>query len=152
MKKILLFAGLGLLLVLVSGSVTYFFLAPKGPVKTITTTKIVHDSNFLLGPTFTMPDQVVNLADPGANRYLKVTIVLAFSPELDAQGDVTKKINQRMTVLLDTLTTVLSSETTAQLSTSAGKDALKRAIISQFSTVLDDLHLVDVYFTQFMMQ
>jgi flagellar basal body-associated protein FliL len=150
MKKILLMGGLGLLLVALSAGGTYFFVASKAPK--ITTTKVVHDSNFLLGPTFTMPDRVVNLADPGANRYLKVQIVLAFSPQLDSQGDVNKKVNDRMTVLQDILTTVLSSETTAQLSTKAGKDALKKAIITQFSQVLDDLHLSDLYFPEFVMQ
>lgn len=145
MKKMLLFAGLGLVLVLATGAVTYFFLAPKASAKT--TTLIVHEP-----PTFTMPDEIVNLADPGANRYLKVTIVLAFSPELDSQGAVTQKTTQRLLVLQDLLTTVLSSETTAQLSTSAGKDALKKAIIAQFTTVLNDLHLVDLYFPQFVMQ
>jgi flagellar basal body-associated protein FliL len=55
-------------------------------------------------------------------------------------------------VLQDILTTLLSSETTAQLATSDGKNALKQAIIAQFSKVLDDLHLVDVYFPDFVMQ
>jgi flagellar basal body-associated protein FliL len=150
MKKILLLGGLALLLVALSAGGTYFFVLSRAPK--VTTVKVVHDSSFLLGPTFTMPDRVVNLADPGANRYLKVTIVLAFSPQLDSQSDVNTKVNARMTVLQDILTTLLSSETTAQLATSDGKNALKQAIIAQFSKVLDDLHLVDVYFPDFVMQ
>jgi flagellar basal body-associated protein FliL len=150
MKKILLLGGLGLVLVAISAGATYFFVGSKATK--VTTVKVVHDSSFLLGPTFTMPDRVVNLADPGANRYLKVTIVLAFSPELDAQSDVNTKVNARMTVLQDILTTILSSETTEQLATTDGKNALKQAIITQFAKVLDDLHLVDVYFPDFVMQ
>jgi flagellar basal body-associated protein FliL len=149
-KKILLFGGLAVVLILASGAATLFLLAPKG--STVTTTKVVHDSHFEVGPTFTMPSRVVNLADPGANRYLKVTIVLSFSKELDSQSDVTKKVTDRQTVLDDILTTILSSETTAQLQTADGKTTLKKTIIDQFSKVLDDLHLIDLYFPDFVMQ
>jgi flagellar basal body-associated protein FliL len=149
-KKILMFGGIGLVLVLASGAATLFLLAPKG--STVTTTKVVTQSNFQVGPTFTMPSRVVNLADPGANRYLKVTIVLSFSPELDSQSAVTKKVTDRQTVLDDILTTILSSETTAQLQTTQGKNNLKKTIIDQFSKVLDDLHLIDLYFPDFVMQ
>ncbi len=150
MKKILVFGGLALVLVVASGAATLFLLAPKG--STVTTTKVVHETHFQVGPTFTMPSRVVNLADPGANRYLKVTIVLSFSPELDAQSDVTKKVTDRQTVLDDILTTILSGETTAQLQTTDGKSTLKKAIIDRFSKVLDDLHLLDLYFPDFVMQ
>ena len=150
MKKILMFGGIALVLVLGSGAATFFLLAPKG--STVTTTKVVHETHFQVGPTFTMPSRVVNLADPGANRYLKVTIVLSFSPELDAQGDVTKKVTDRQTVLEDILTTILSSETTAQLQTTDGKSTLKKTIIDRFAKVLDDLHLLDLYFPDFVMQ
>ncbi|MBA3823821.1 MAG: flagellar basal body-associated FliL family protein [Ktedonobacterales bacterium] len=149
-KKILLFGGLGLVLVVGSGAATLFLLAPKGT--TVTTTKVVQTTHFQVGPTFTMPSRVVNLADPGANRYLKVTIVLSFSPELDAQGDVTKKVTARQTVLDDILTTILSGETTAQLQSADGKSTLKKRIIDRFSKVLDDLHLLDLYFPDFVMQ
>ena len=150
MKKILLFGGLGLVLVLVSGAATLFLLAPKGSAKaTPTATQVPH---FQVGPTFSMPSRIVNLADPGANRYLKVTVVLSFSPELDSQGNVTKKVTARQTVLDDILTTILGSESTAQLQTTEGKAMLKKAIIDQFSKVLDDLHLLDLYFPDFVMQ
>ncbi len=149
-KKILLFGGIGLVLVAASGAVTLLFLAPKS--KVVTTTRVINTSSFQMGPTYTLPDRIVNLADPGANRYLKVSIVLEFSPELDSQSDVNKTITQRMTVLEDTLTTLLSSQTTAALSTTAGKEALKQAIIQQCGKVLDNLHLLSVYFPDFVMQ
>jgi flagellar basal body-associated protein FliL len=150
LKKILMFGGIALVLVLGSGAATFFLLAPKG--STVTTTRVVQTTHFQVGPTFTMPSRVVNLADPGANRYLKVTIVLSFSPELDAQGDVTKKVTDRQTVLDDILTTILSSETTTQLQSADGKTTLKKTIIDRFSKVLDDLHLLDLYFPDFVMQ
>jgi flagellar protein FliL len=149
-KKILLFGGIGLVLVAASGAVTLLFLAPKP--KVVTTTRVVNTSSFQQGPTYTFPDRIVNLADPGASRYLKVSIVLEFSPELDSQSAVNKTITQRMTVLEDTLTTLLSSQTTTALSTTAGKDALKQTIIQQCGKVLDTLHVQNVYFTDFVMQ
>src|ERR1700690_2955528 len=96
-KKILLFGGIGLVLVVVAGAVTLLFLAPKS--KVVTTIAAVGTPTFQIGPTYTLPDRIVNLADPGASRYLKISIVLAFSPNGDSQSTVNNTITQRMTVL-----------------------------------------------------
>lgn len=150
-KKILLFGGIGLALIAVSAVVTLLFLAPKS--KVVTTTRVVNTSSTMqMGPTYTLPDRIVNLADPGASRYLKISIVLAFSASLDSQGAVNKAMAQNMTVLQDTLTTLLSSQTTTVLSTTAGKEALKQEIIQQCGQVLGSVHLTSVYFLDFIMQ
>lgn len=150
MKKLMILGGAGLTFVLVAVAVVFLVVMPKlsGP-KVAMATPTPH---FELGPTYTMQTRVVNLADPGAGRYLKVTVVLAFSPTQDSQAAVTKKLTERETVMQDLLTTLLSSKSSEDLSTPTGKSDLKKAIMQQFGTVLNDLHLVDIYFPEFVMQ
>lgn len=151
MKKILLFGGIGLAVVAITAGVTFLLFGSKGSGGT--TTKIQYvQTHFELGPTYTFPSRVVNLADPGANRYLKVTVVIAFTPQQDTQSMVNSKIEERMTVLEDKLTTILSEQTTDVLATTDGKEALKKAIIASMAPVLEELHIKDIYFPEFVMQ
>jgi flagellar basal body-associated protein FliL len=150
MKKILLFGGIGLALVVLTAVAMFFVLGSRGGGgKTVMATPVPH---FTVGPTYTMQTRVVNLADAGANRYLKITVVLAFSPTLDSQGTVDSRLKAREVVLQDILTTILSNLTTDQLAQSQGKDTLKQALMGKFAPVLNDLHLADIYFPEFVMQ
>ena len=159
MKKILLFGGIGLVLVLVSVAATYFMLAPKIKAAGVSagagTTRVVVVTAvpaYDVGPTYTMETRVVNLADPGANRYLKVQPVLSFSAQFDTQSAVTSKLKVREVVLQDILTNVLGDMTTDQLLASQGKDQLKQVLMAKFQPILADLHLTDIYFPEFVMQ
>ncbi len=156
MKKMVLFVVAGLALVAISATATYFVLAPKlgsgasnGQVKAVDATPI---PSYDVGPIYTMQTRVVNLGDPGANRYLKIQIVLEFQPGVDKQSDVTTKLSQREIALQDIITTVLSTKTTSQLLTAAGKDELKQELMQQFQPMLADLHLRDILFPEFVMQ
>lgn len=154
MKKILLFVGIGVGLIGLTAVGTYVVIAPKILAAGAASVKqsIPDPPRYELGPTVTLATRVVNLADPGANRYLKITIVLAFSPVLDKQDEATKITAERDTVLQDILTTTLSNQTTQVLSTAIGKETLKQNLKSQFAAVLVELHLVDIYFPDFIMQ
>ncbi len=154
MKKILLFVGIGVGLIGLTAVGTYVVIAPKILAAGVAAAKQSNPAppRYELGPTATLATRVVNLADPGANRYLKITIVLAFSPVLDKQSDVTKITAERDTVLQDILTTTLGNQTTQELSTASGKDQLKQSLKTQFAAVLVELHLVDIYFPDFVMQ
>lgn len=152
MKKIALFAGIGVALVAITAAAMYFVLAPKMAAASAAGVTATPPPHYTLGPTYTMQSRVVNLADPGANRYLKITVMIEFSPTLDKQGDVTTKATAREPVLQDILTTVLGDMTTTQLATSQGKDALKKTLMSQFAPILVELHIINLYFPDFVMQ
>jgi flagellar protein FliL len=153
-RKIALFGGGGTALVIVTALVTMLVL-PKPAPATNTVTKtitVVANPPFEVGPTYTMQSRVVNLGDPGATRYLKITVVIAFSPVLDKADKVKQDASEREIVLQDKLTTVLSGVTTDQILSPQGKDALKQSLIKQFSLVLPNEHIVDLYFPDFVMQ
>lgn len=116
--------------------------------------------------------KIVNLADPGGRRYLKATIVLevAAPPEvLAATAQAGKdggeggspnaaltafndEINKRIPMINDTLTTLLSSKTFESIYTVEGKEALRLEILTEIDKRLPDLHVIAVYFTEFVVQ
>jgi flagellar basal body-associated protein FliL len=154
LKRFIIPIGIGLALITVTAIVT-FILVPKGGNQSTTITRtitVVANPPFEVGPLYTLQTRVVNLGDQGSSRYLKITTVLAFSPELDKEDSIKEKISSREIVLQDILTTVLSDTTTEQLTDASGKEALKKTLIEKFSQVLTDLHLIDIYFPDFVMQ
>lgn len=153
MKKYALFGGIGVALVLVTAVVMYFLVAPKlGASASARTVAATPPPHYDMGPTFTLDSRVINLADPGASRYLKITAVLAFSVKEDKQDDVNTKIKARQVVLQDIMTSTISTMSVDQLNSAKGKIDLKQALITKFSAVLVELHLSDIYFSEFVMQ
>jgi len=90
---------------------------------------------------------VVNLADQGARRYLKITINL----ELD-RPEVIKETETLKPCLIDSLITLLSSKTLADIETAKEKISLRREIVTSFNEQLTTGRITNVYFTEFIIQ
>ncbi len=90
---------------------------------------------------------LVNLADPGGKRYLKLTIEL----ELD-NPKVIDEINKENFRIRDAILLILSSKEFDDISTVGGKLALKKEIISKLNSILKTGKVLNVYFTEFLVQ
>ncbi len=90
---------------------------------------------------------IVNLAGTGAKKYLKVTINL----ELD-NSDAVEEIKMLLPRLIDSLIAFLSSKTLSEIEDTKGKVNLKREIITQFNAELSTGRIINVYFTEFIIQ
>lgn len=117
------------------------------------------------GPAVPLKERVFNLADPNARRYVKLAMSLQFTAEDDkyakAHGPEKKKIVDELLAELgpnvelihDTLTTVVSSKTMAQLLTTEGKDQLKQELMGKLNGALPhEFHIQKIYFTDFVVQ
>lgn len=69
-----------------------------------------------------------------------------------AMAAFNEEMTQRMPIINDTLTTVLSSKTYEEIYTIAGKNTLKEEIITSLNEILPELHVIAVYFTEFVVQ
>jgi flagellar protein FliL len=108
--------------------------------------------------------KVVNLADPGGRRFVRVSIVLEFAPNNPAYytsiGEAkstivttfTTDLSPKLPVVNDVLVTVLSSKTFEQVYSPDGKDALRKEIIEQLNARLSEYSVIYVYFTEFAVQ
>ncbi len=90
---------------------------------------------------------IVNLADEDGSRYLKVDMTLALSNK-----EVEKEIEKKLPVIRDAIITVISNKYYKDISTPAGKLALKREIMARVNLILTTGKVVDIYFTDFVVQ
>ena len=90
---------------------------------------------------------VVNLADPGGKRYLRVTIAL----EIDDQ-DFVEEVKKNVPKMRDKVLLILPSKKFKDIRTSSGKDSLRKEIIAQLNPLLDKCKITNLYFQEFVIQ
>jgi flagellar protein FliL len=93
---------------------------------------------------------VVNLADPNSSRFLRVTLQLVVGDIEEAEHILTTPVilAQARSAILELLTL----QTSDQLVTTDGKSALKVAIAARVSKLIEDVEVVDVLFSDFVVQ
>jgi flagellar basal body-associated protein FliL len=63
-----------------------------------------------------------------------------------------EKLNSRLPIMDDTVITLLSTKTYEDLYTAEGKEKLRMEIMETLSKKLVDLHILSIYFTEFVVQ
>lgn len=128
----------------------------------------VAESNHELQPgegiMLNMSTKIINLVDPGGHKYIRVTIVVEVAPdnpEYESLPEEEKiayltefedKLNARLPIMDDTVITLLSTKTYEDLYTAEGKEHLRTEILTILSEKLPDLHIISIYFTEFVVQ
>ncbi len=100
-----------------------------------------------IGVIHSLNSFVVNLADRGGKRYLKVTIDL----EMDNEK-MKEEIEKRLPQVRNTLLMILPSKTFADVSTMDGKTSLRDEILTELNTLLTSGEITNLYFTDFVIQ
>lgn len=97
---------------------------------------------------------LVNLADPGDPRYLKVHLVLeiADSHKKGGGGHGEHAANPEEAKAKDAIIRALSKRHMNDLLTDQGKDALKSEMKAALNEALEETEVVNIYFTSFAMQ
>lgn len=116
------------------------------------------------GIMLNMSTKIINLVDPTGRKYIRVTIVAEFAPDnpeytsLPAEEKAAyltsfeEKLNSRLPIMDDTVITLLSTKTYEELYTAEGKEKLRMEIMDTLSKKLIDLHIISIYFTEFVVQ
>jgi flagellar FliL protein len=116
------------------------------------------------GVTHTLGERVVNLSDPGGFRYLKTEIVLEVIVEgvdpselrgeelVAAREELAAELEPLDPEIQDVITLLLSSKQVADVATPEGKATLKAELLDALSEVVGEDRLLDIYFTQFVIQ
>lgn len=100
-----------------------------------------------LGPIYKMDTMIVNLADQGGKRYLRITMEF----ELSAP-EVLDEIGQRLPQLRDAILMVLPSKQYSDIGTTEGKLALRDELIAKINGILKTGIVKTLYFTEFVVQ
>lgn len=93
---------------------------------------------------------VVNLADKNVARFLRVSVqvVIEGSEEAEKIQKTPVQALQARSAILDVLTT----QTSEELATAEGKTALKKELAERVATALGEIKVLDVLFSDFVIQ
>ena len=116
------------------------------------------------GILYKMDQRIVNLADVGGYRFLRISIVLEFLPaspeyyalkaeELPAAEDAFRlEIDRQKPLIENVITDVLTSKTFDEIFTVEGKLALREQLREQINLQLRNRHVQRVLITDFVIQ
>jgi len=101
----------------------------------------------LLGPIFPLDTFIVNLADKGGKRYLRITIDLELDSE-ELESEVTKRLPQ----VRDSILTILPTKRFEDISSAKGKTALRDQMLERINGMLAWGQITNIYFKEFVVQ
>ena len=101
----------------------------------------------LLGPIFSLDTFIVNLADKGGNRYLRVTLDL----ELDSD-ELESEVAKRLPQVRDSILTILPTKRFEDISSARGKTALRDEMLEKINGMLARGQITNIYFKEFVVQ
>ena len=116
------------------------------------------------GVLFDVGTKVINLADPGGRRYLKVGIFLEFAPHdtawytmateqrAELQALFETEMATKQPVIEDLVISIISSKSFEQVYTLEGKEGLRQEIINRINQMLPTQLVMYVYFNEFVVQ
>ena len=107
------------------------------------------NSNLLsIGPMYPLDQFIINLlASGGGKRYLKTSIALELSI-----AEMQMELDNKRNVLRDTVITILSSKTFEEVQTAKGKQKLKEELMERLNEFLVDGRIMNIFFTEFVVQ
>ncbi|MFO7716053.1 flagellar basal body-associated protein FliL [Desulfosarcina sp.] len=107
----------------------------------------VEEEENVIGPLYSLDTMIVNLADHGGKRYLRVTMALELSdPEALAS------IESRLPQVRDAILMILPTKNYDDVSTSEGKVALRSQVMEKINSLMTKGRVNNIYFTEFVVQ
>ena len=100
-----------------------------------------------LGPIFSLDTFIVNLADKGGTRYLRVTMDLELG-----NSDLEDELYKRLPQVRDSLLMILPSKRFEDISTVQGKKALRDEMLEALNGYLGQGKITNIYYKEFVVQ
>src|SRR5262245_53559953 len=140
---------LGILVLLGSGGAAAFFAFRKPAVSATGDSTPKKETKAPTG-IISFEPFVVNLADPGAQHFLRISVRLIVADEEEA-----KKIEESQVQLMrlrSGIVDLLTSETSEHIVSADGKAALKKEIAERAAKIVEPIEVADVLFSDFVVQ
>ncbi len=128
------------------GFAAWFFLIKTPEGGEGNNTKVVEEK-IVRGPMVNLDPFVVNLADPIGRRYLKTTMDVEV---VDAAAAAA--LSADMPRIKDTILLLLSSKTFADIDSLDKKLELKDEIVERMNLIVGQGKIINLYFTEFVIQ
>ena len=99
------------------------------------------------GTIFPLDTFIVNLADEGGKRYLRITMDLELT-----RGTSEANVKKRLSQMRDSILMVLPSKRFEEIRTLEGKKNLRNEIIASLNGLFGQESISNIYFTEFVVQ
>jgi flagellar protein FliL len=108
--------------------------------------------------------KIVNLADEGGKKFIRVNVVVEFAPhdlsylsmaeeaKTEYLNEFNTELNNQLPIINDIIITQISTKDFASIYTADGKEQLRKDLISTLDEKLSEYTVLSVYFTEFVMQ
>ena len=100
-----------------------------------------------VGPKYDLETFIVNTADPGGTRYLRVTMNLELSSEI-----LKEQLDRRLPQIRDSILMILPEKKLSDLQGVEGKNALRTQLINKLNSFFEEESIKNLYFTEFVIQ
>ena len=100
-----------------------------------------------LGPRYSLQPFIVNLADEGGNRFMRVTMDLELQNAL-----ITEELVQRLPQIRDSILMILPTRRVVDIQSTEGKVTLRDEILATINGLLKTGSVENIYFTEFVIQ
>lgn len=129
-----------------------------------TSTETVHESKPGEGITVDTGTKIINLADPGGRKFIRLNVVLEFEstnpewktlaeePKAEFLTEFNAEVDAILPAVNDTIITLVSTKDFAAIYTSEGKEALRAELLAELNTKISEPKVLAVYFTEFVVQ
>jgi flagellar FliL protein len=107
----------------------------------------VEEEQNVIGPLYALETMIVNLADQGGKRYLRVTMALELS-DLEALATIESRLPQ----VRDAVLMILPTKNYDDVSTTDGKIALRQQVMEKINALMTKGRVNNIYFTEFVVQ
>lgn len=101
------------------------------------------------GPILALDEFLVNLADPGGDHFLKVTMGLELAKD---KGKTAESMKESIPPIRDAILYCLNSKQRSDVEDNAGQEKLKKEIVNKVNQTLGEDDVKSVYFTNFITQ
>ena len=152
-NKVLIIVALVFVLLLGMMGTGFFFMwnkmnaANAHPVDSSEAGALSTEEPVKIGPIHPLDTFIVNLADEGGARYLRVTMNLELKDK-----EAVELVQERLPLVRNGILMVLPAKKYAEISTVEGKDALRDELVAKLNSFLKSDSVANIYFTEFVVQ
>lgn len=150
--KLLIILGVVFLLLSGGGAAAYFTLLKPVPAEGEAAAAAADDAHKIpeAHGLVSFEPFIVNLADTGGRRFLRINVRLLVPEEEEAKEIEEHKVTLER--LRASILELLSSQTSEQIASLEGKTALKHQIAEHAKPILEPIEVADVLFSDFVVQ
>ncbi|MBT8352802.1 MAG: flagellar basal body-associated FliL family protein [Deltaproteobacteria bacterium] len=151
-KILIILIGVFLLVVVAMGGGFFMMWNKMSSMNTANTENTESDTEAeeeveTMGPTKKLQTFIVNLADKGGTRYLRLSMDLELENEETAQV-----VDKRLPKIRDAILMLLPTKKYEDIGTVEGKSTLRNEMLTKLNEVMIPEKIKSIYFTEFVVQ